>query len=85
MMVSRIIAPPVWTIARSVLDRWPRPLRPVAAQPGDAENGAKIYAKRCICATARKAMPDSPAAERLNPPPRDFTLASTSSRPPAFR
>jgi DMSO reductase family type II enzyme heme b subunit len=46
---------------------------PVAAKPGDPKKGAKIYAKRCVLCHGEEGDGDSPAAERLNPPPRDFT------------
>jgi DMSO reductase family type II enzyme heme b subunit len=46
---------------------------PAAARPGDVKNGKAIYAKRCQLCHGVEGDGDSPAAERLNPPPRDFT------------
>jgi len=55
-----------------------------SAQPGNAENGATIYAKRCILCHGEEGDGDSPAAERLNPPPRDFTLGQYKFKTTAF-
>lgn len=57
---------------------------PAAAQPGNADNGATIYAKRCILCHGEEGDADSPAAERLNPPPRDFTLGQYKIKTTAF-
>ena len=43
------------------------------AAPGDAERGEEIYAKRCILCHGEEGDADSPAYDRLNPPPRDFS------------
>jgi len=48
---------------------------PVIAAPGNAENGKKIYEKRCLMCHGEEGDGDGPGAERLNPPPRDFTEA----------
>lgn len=40
---------------------------------GNAENGRGIYEKRCWWCHGEKGAGDGPAAEFLNPPPRDFT------------
>ena len=48
---------------------------PAAAKPGDADRGKAVYAKRCLMCHGAEGDGDSPAAERLNPPPRDFTEA----------
>jgi len=47
---------------------------PAWAAPGDAEKGAVVYAKRCLQCHGEEGDGLGPAAERLNPPPRDFTL-----------
>ena len=47
---------------------------PVLAKPGDAEKGEAIYAKRCQQCHGEEGDGLGPGAERLNPPPRDFTL-----------
>ncbi len=44
------------------------------AAAGDVEKGEKIYAKRCLQCHGEEGDGLGPAAERLNPPPRDFTL-----------
>ena len=44
-----------------------------AAEPGDAKNGKIIYAKRCQLCHGVEGDGGGPAAERLNPPPRDFS------------
>src|SRR3990170_7826999 len=45
----------------------------IAAQ-GNKENGKTVYDKRCWWCHGAEGAGDGPAAERLNPPPRDFTL-----------
>ena len=44
------------------------------ASAGDGENGEAIYQKRCLQCHGEEGDGLGPAAERLNPPPRDFTL-----------
>ena len=44
------------------------------AKPGDAEKGEAIYQKRCLQCHGDEGDGLGPAAERLNPPPRDFSL-----------
>ncbi len=44
-----------------------------AGQAGDAENGEVIYGKRCVLCHGEDGDGDTGVAERLNPPPRDFT------------
>ena len=44
-----------------------------AALAGDAQKGKEIYDKRCWWCHGGQGAGDGPAAERLNPPPRDFT------------
>lgn len=40
---------------------------------GNAENGKKIYEKRCVWCHGAKGAGEGPAAGRINPAPRDFT------------
>ncbi len=47
---------------------------PVLAAPGDADQGEAIYSQRCSTCHGEEGDGLGPAAERLNPPPRDFTL-----------
>ena len=47
---------------------------PAAAAPGDMDNGEAVYAARCQACHGEEGDGLGPAAERLNPPPRDFTL-----------
>ncbi|MDP6708359.1 MAG: c-type cytochrome [Alphaproteobacteria bacterium] len=49
---------------------------PAAAAPGDADKGQAIYAKRCIWCHGEEGDADTDMAERLNPPPRDFSEAT---------
>lgn len=44
-----------------------------SAATGNAENGAKIYAKKCWWCHGKEGEADGPAAEFLLPPPRDFS------------
>jgi mono/diheme cytochrome c family protein len=60
---------PILTLAAAALLS-----QPVIAEPGDAEKGEEIYAARCIGCHGEEGDGLGPAAERLNPPPRDFTL-----------
>ena len=46
---------------------------PVAAAPGNVENGEKIYMKRCVWCHGEEGEGDGPGGEMLVPPPRDFT------------
>lgn len=46
---------------------------PVYAAQGNIENGKKVYEKRCAWCHGWEGAGDGPAAERLNPPPRDLT------------
>ena len=57
---------------------------PASAAPGDAEKGEAIYAKRCILCHGEEGDGQGPAAERLNPPPRDFTLGQYKIKTTAF-
>lgn len=46
---------------------------PLSALAGDAGKGKEIYDKRCWWCHGEQGAGDGPAAESLNPPPRDFT------------
>jgi len=48
---------------------------PALAKPGNAENGEKIYAQRCMICHGAEGDGQGAATELLNPPPRDFTSA----------
>ncbi len=48
---------------------------PVFAKPGNVEKGAKVYAARCTWCHGEEGDGAGAAAERLSPPPRDFTSA----------
>lgn len=47
---------------------------PAMAAEGDPDRGEEIYLKRCVWCHDKDGEGLGPAAERLNPPPRDFTL-----------
>ena len=57
---------------------------PVMGAPGDGENGETIYMKRCEQCHGADGDGLGPAAERLNPPPRDFTLGLYKFKSTAF-
>ncbi|MCP5024187.1 MAG: c-type cytochrome [bacterium] len=57
---------------------------PACAKPGDAENGERIYAQRCVWCHGEEGDGEGAAAERLNPPPRDFTAAQYKIKTTAF-
>jgi len=57
---------------------------PVSAAPGDAENGEAVYTVRCLQCHGEDGDGLSPAEERLNPPPRDFTSGDYKFRTTAF-
>ena len=44
------------------------------AKTGDSDKGEAVYQKRCLQCHGAEGDGLGPAAERLNPPPRDFTL-----------
>jgi DMSO reductase family type II enzyme heme b subunit len=48
---------------------------PAQAKPGDAERGEALYAARGAWCHGEDGEGIGPGAERLNPPPRDFTMA----------
>ncbi len=49
---------------------------PVFAKSGDPEKGEQIYSRRCVLCHGDEGDGLGPAAERLNPPPRDFTAGT---------
>ncbi len=57
---------------------------PLSAEPGDADQGETIYVKRCLGCHGEDGDGLGPAAERLNPPPRDFTLGQYKIRTTSF-
>ncbi len=48
---------------------------PAIAKPGNPDNGNTIYTQRCMGCHGEEGDGEGPAAERLNPPPRDFSSA----------
>ncbi len=57
---------------------------PVYGDPGDAENGEQVYGQRCVWCHGEEGEGLGPAAERLNPPPRDFTSAQYKIKTTVF-
>ena len=57
---------------------------PALAQTGDMDKGELIYEKRCLQCHGDEGDGLGPAAERLNPPPRDFTLGLYKFQSSAF-
>ncbi len=57
---------------------------PAGAEPGDAERGKAVYSKRCALCHGEEGDADTPMAERLNPPPRDFTEGQYKIKTTAF-
>ncbi len=57
---------------------------PAAAAPGEAERGEAIYMQRCMACHGEEGDGDSAGAERLNPPPRDFTMAQYKIKTTGF-
>ena len=57
---------------------------PTVAQESDAERGEEIYAKRCIGCHGEEGDGVGAADERLNPPPRDFSLGLYKFKTTAF-
>ncbi|MFQ5565340.1 MAG: c-type cytochrome, partial [Paracoccaceae bacterium] len=57
---------------------------PPATAAGDPDPGEAIYAKRCVGCHGEDGDGMGPAAERLNPPPRDFTMALYKFRTTGF-
>jgi len=54
------------------------------AQAGNAVNGETIYSKHCIGCHGEEGDGLGPAAERLNPPPRDFTAGTYKIKTTGF-
>jgi len=59
-------------------------LAPAMAETGDEERGEAVYAKRCLQCHGEDGDGLGPAAERLNPPPRDFTFGLYKFKTSAF-
>ncbi|MHA1565911.1 MAG: ethylbenzene dehydrogenase-related protein [Alphaproteobacteria bacterium] len=57
---------------------------PANAKPGDEENGEAVYAKRCLQCHGEDGDGLGPGADRLNPPPRDFTFGLYKIKSSAF-
>ncbi len=55
-----------------------------AAKSGDKDKGAAVYAKRCILCHGEEGDADTDVGERLNPPPRDFTLGEYKIKTSGF-
>ncbi len=56
----------------------------IAAKDGDGEKGETVYIKRCLQCHGDEGDGLGPAADRLNPPPRDFTLGLYKIKSSAF-
>jgi len=54
------------------------------AESADADRGAEIYARRCVLCHGEDGDGLGPAAERLNPPPRDFTFGQYKIKSTGF-
>ncbi|MBT3927034.1 MAG: c-type cytochrome [Rhodospirillaceae bacterium] len=54
------------------------------AQSADADNGEVVYFERCVGCHGDEGDGLGPAAERLNPPPRDFTLGQYKFKTTGF-
>ncbi len=54
------------------------------AEPGDTVRGERIYAERCVWCHGADGDGLGPSAERLNPPPRDFTMAQYKIKTTGF-
>ena len=52
--------------------------------PGEAGNGEDVYARRCAGCHGEEGDGSGPGAERLNPPPRDFTEGMYKMRTTGF-
>ena len=57
---------------------------PALAAEGDADRGETIYMKRCVWCHGDEGDGLGPAAERLLPPPRDFTLGQYKIKTTVF-
>jgi len=54
------------------------------AESGDADRGAEIYARRCVLCHGEDGDGLGPAAEQLNPPPRDFSFGQYKIKSTGF-
>ena len=54
------------------------------AESGDTDRGAEIYARRCVLCHGEDGDGLGPAAERLNPPPRDFSFGQYKIKSTGF-
>jgi DMSO reductase family type II enzyme heme b subunit len=81
--------PPTWVRAAAVLVALTAGLAGAAeAQPGDAQAGKVVYERRCALCHGIKGDGQGPAAELLDPRPRDFTrgvykIRTTSAKIPS--
>jgi DMSO reductase family type II enzyme heme b subunit len=57
---------------------------PAAAAPGDVDNGERLYEARCMGCHGEEGDGLGPGAERLIPPPRDFTLGQYKIKTTTF-
>ena len=57
---------------------------PAVAAEGDPDRGETIYLKRCVWCHDDEGEGQGPAADRLNPPPRDFTLGQYKIKTTVF-
>ena len=55
-----------------------------SAKPGNVEQGEQIYSRRCVFCHGDEGDGLGPAAERLNPPPRDFTAGTYKIKTTGF-
>ncbi len=56
----------------------------ILADPGDIERGEQVYSQRCVLCHGDEGDGLGPAAERLNPPPRDFTAGTYKIKTTGF-
>ncbi len=57
---------------------------PAMAQQVNPENGEAVYVQRCLMCHGEEGDGLGPAADRLNPPPRDFTLGQFKIKSTGF-
>ena len=55
-----------------------------SGKPGDVEQGEQIYFRRCVLCHGDEGDGLGPAAERLNPSPRDFTAGTYKIKTTGF-
>ncbi len=76
-MAARRFISPLWSCLAFTLafglSTLVLPVTTVQAEAGNAERGKLIYARRCALCHGEEGDGAGPGAERLNPPPRDFT------------